>query len=112
MTANDALASYLGPELFYRLGWERLNQDQRDAILSVFRSGLNAGAASGAVVTIEEVLIDGRVIVCDDGSTWETGPAEAEVLEEWGEGALVAVHRGMLYRLDEWEAVEVEALQL
>ncbi len=112
MTANDALASYLGPELFYRLGWSELSIEQRDAILSVFRSGLNAGAASGSVVTIEEVLADGRVIVCDDGSTWETSPDEAEVLEDWGEGVLVAVHRGMLYKLDEWEAVEVEALQL
>jgi hypothetical protein len=112
MTANDALASHLGPELFYRLGWEALSTVQRDAILSVFRSGLNAGAASGAVVMIEEVLADGRVIVCDDGSTWETGPEEAETLEDWGEGALIAVHRGMLYKLDEWEAVEVEALRL
>jgi hypothetical protein len=112
MTANDALASHLGPELFYRLGWDRLSLDQRDAILSVFRSGLNAGAASGAVVTIEELLIDGRVVVCDDGSTWEACPNGAETIEDWGEGALVAVHRGMLYKLDEWEAVEVEALRL
>ena len=112
MTANDALASYLGPDLFVRLGWERLSLDQRDAILSVFRSGLNAGAASGAVMMIEELLIDGRVVVCDDGSTWETCPQGAEAIEEWGEGSLVAVHRGMLYKLDEWEAVAVEALQL
>lgn len=112
MTANDALASYLGPDLFCRLGWDRLSLDQRDAILSVFRSGLNAGAASGAVVTIEELMIDGRVVVCDDGSTWETCPKGAETIEEWGEGALVAVHRGMLYKLDEWEAVEVDPLQL
>jgi hypothetical protein len=112
MTANDALASYLGPDLFCRLGWDRLSLDQRDAILSVFRSGLNAGAASGAVVTIEELMIDGRVVVCDDGSTWETCPTGAETIEEWGEGALVAVHRGMLYKLDEWEAVEVDPLRL
>jgi hypothetical protein len=112
MTANDALASYLGPDLFLRLGWEKLSLEQQDAILSVFRSGLNAGAASGAVVTIEELLIDGRVVICDDGSTWEACPKGAETIEDWGEGALIAVHRGMLYKLDEWDAVEVEALQL
>jgi ferric-dicitrate binding protein FerR (iron transport regulator) len=112
MTVTDALASYLGPDVFGRLNWTHLSEVQRDAILSVFRSGLNAGASSGAIATIEEVLADGRVVICDDGSQWQTEEADADTVEDWGEGALVAVHRGMLYRLDEWEAVEVAPLQL
>src|SRR5262245_38263120 len=32
MTQNDALAAYLGPQLFARLEWSRLNDEQRDAI--------------------------------------------------------------------------------
>jgi ferric-dicitrate binding protein FerR (iron transport regulator) len=112
MTVTDAMSSFLGQDVFCRLGWDQLTPCQRDAILSVFRSGLNAGAASGAVLTIEEVLADGRVVLCDDGSQWETEGEDADTVEDWGEGALVAVHRGMLYRLDAWQAVEVEPLRL
>lgn len=112
MTATDAIASFLGQDVFCRLGWETLSQTQRDAILSVFRSGINAGAASGAVLTIEEVLADGRVVLCDDGSQWEAEGEDADTVEDWGEGALVAVHRGMLYRLDAWQAIEVAPLRL
>ena len=63
MTHNDALAAFLGPELFERLGWTRLSEEQRAAILSVFRVGINAGAASGTVVVIDAVLGEGRVVI-------------------------------------------------
>ena len=56
MTHNDALAAFLGPELFEELEWGRLNERQRAAILSVFRVGLGAGAQSGVVSTIDCVL--------------------------------------------------------
>lgn len=113
MTANDAMAALLGPDLFDRLGWTSLSEAQREAILGVFRSGLNFGAASGAVSTVERIAGDGRVLVCDDGTMWETvEDADAEQIVEWGEGVMVALHRGMAYRLDEWEAVEVDPLRL
>ena len=60
MTHNDALAAFLGPELFARLDWSLLSEAQRAAILSVFRVGICAGAASGTVAVIDEVLADGR----------------------------------------------------
>lgn len=112
MTEADALAAYLGPEVFDRLGWRALNDEQREAILSVFRLGLNAGAASGSVCAIDSVLARGRVVLCEDGSRWTARQkVDAEILEDWGEGALVAIHRGVLYKLDEYEAVEVEELR-
>lgn len=113
MTHHDALAAFLGPELFTRLDWSRLDTDQRDAILAVFRVGLNAGASSGSVSMIESVLAQGQVILCEDGTRWRAlGREDAQLVSDWGEGALVAVHRNLLYRLDDYEAVEVEALRL
>lgn len=113
MTHNDALAALLGPELFARLGWGELAQKQRDAILTVFRVGLNAGAASGSISTIDAVFGDGRVVVCEDGSHWAARDRDdAEMIADWGEGAMIAIHRGLIYRLDPYQAVEVEVLTL
>lgn len=113
MTQNDALAAYLGPELFERLDWSRLSDGQRDAILSVFRVGLGAGAQSGAVSTIDCVLGRGKVLICEDGSRWQACERDdAELIEDWGAGALVAVHRQLMYRLDPYQAAEVELLRL
>mgnify|MGYP001614761777 CR=1 FL=1 len=113
MTHNDALAAYLGPELFARLEWNRLTQQQREAILSVFRVGICAGAQSGVVSAIDTVVAEGRVLICEDGSRW-TALAEddAHLIEDWGEGALVAIHRGHIYRLDPSQSAEVEVLEL
>ena len=113
MTHNDALAALLGPELFARLEWSLLSEAQREAILSVFRVGLCAGAASGTVSVIESVLARGRIVLCEDGTQWEARARDdAEMIEDWGEGAMVAIHRGLVYRLDPYEAVEVETLTL
>lgn len=113
MTQNDALAAFLGPELFERLQWDRLNHQQRDAILSVFRVGLGAGVQSGAVSTIDAVLARGKVLICEDGSQWQTVEKDdAELVEDWGAGALVAIHRQLVYRLDPYQAAEVELLRL
>ncbi len=113
MTHNDALAAYLGPELFVRLDWDRLSPAQRDAILSVFRVGLGAGVQSGAVSTIDAVLARGRVLVCEDGSRWAAREKDdAELIEDWGAGAMVAIHRHLVYRLDPYQAAEVELLRL
>jgi hypothetical protein len=113
MTHNDALAAFLGPELFDRLDWARLTQEQREAILSVFRVGLGAGVQSGAVSTIDSVLARGKVVICDDGSQWAAREKDdAELIEDWGPGAMVAIHRQMIYRLDPYQAAEVELLRL
>ncbi len=113
MTQNDALAAMLGPELFERLQWERLSPQQRDAILSVFRVGIGAGVQSGSVSTIDAVLAHGKVLICEDGSHWQTLERDdAELVEDWGAGALVAIHRQLVYRLDPYQAAEVELLRL
>lgn len=113
MTHNDSLAAFLGPELFERLDWGRLSRTQRDAILSVFRVGLGAGAQSGVVSTVEAVLARGKVLICEDGSHWQARERDdAELLEDWGAGALVAIHRQLIYRLDPYQAAEVELLRL
>ncbi|MGE3142079.1 MAG: hypothetical protein AB7L65_02050 [Hyphomonadaceae bacterium] len=113
MTQNDALAAFLGPEIFNRLAWSRLNNEQREAILSVFRVGLNAGAASGSISMIEQLMAAGQVIFCEDGSRWRAmGRDDADLVSDWGEGALVAIHRNLIYRLDDYESVEVEPLRL
>lgn len=113
MTHNDALAAFLGPELFARLDWGRLSVAQRDAILSVFRVGLGAGAQSGAVSTIDTVLARGKVLVCEDGSQWAAREKDdAELIEDWGPGSMVAIHRQLIYRLDPYQAAEVELLRL
>jgi hypothetical protein len=113
MTHNDALAAFLGPELFERLEWGRLSDGQREAILSVFRVGLGAGAQSGAVSMIDSVLARGRVLICEDGSRWQAcARDDAQLLEDWGAGALVAIHRHLVYRLDPYEAAEVQLLRL
>jgi hypothetical protein len=113
MTQNDALAAYLGPELFERLVWGHLSDAQRDAILSVFRVGLGAGAQSGAVSSIDVVLGQGKVLICEDGSRWQARERDdAELIEDWGAGALVAVYRQLMYRLDPYQAAEVELLRL
>lgn len=113
MTHNDALAAYLGPELFERLGWGQLSAEQREAILSVFRVGLGAGAQSGVVSTIDSVLARGKVVICEDGTRWAARERDdADLFEDWGEGALVAIHRQMIYRLDPYQAAEVELLRL
>ena len=113
MTHNDALAALLGPDLFTRLRWDALSEEQRDAILSVFRVGLNAGAASGSICLIDEVIGEGRVLICEDGSQWAASAEnDAEMIQDWGEGAMVAIHRGLVYKLDPYEAAEVEMLSL
>jgi len=113
MTHNDALAAYLGPELFERLQWRSLSPEQREAILSVFRVGLSAGAQSGVVSTIDCVLGGGKVVICEDGTRWQARERDdAEMIEDWGAGALVAVHRRLLYRLDPYQAAGVELLRL
>jgi hypothetical protein len=113
MTQNDALVALLGPELFDRLDWGRLSEQQRDAILSVFRVGLGAGAQSGAVSTIDAVLARGRVLICEDGSRWQARDHDdAELIEDWGAGSLVAIYRQLVYRLDPYQAAEVELLRL
>jgi hypothetical protein len=113
MTQNDALASFLGPELFERLDWGRLSETQRDAILSVFRVGLGAGAQSGVVSSIDAVLGRGKVLICEDGSRWQARERDdAELIEDWGAGSLVAIYRQLMYRLDPYQAAEVELLRL
>jgi hypothetical protein len=113
MTQNDALAAFLGPEIFERLDWRRLSVAQREAILSVFRVGIGAGAQSGAVSMIDCVLGEGRVIICEDGSRWAAREKDdAELIEDWGAGAMVAIHRQLIYRLDPYQAAEVELLRL
>src|SRR5262245_43777163 len=113
MTHNDALAALLGPELFDRLGWHDLSERQREAILAVFRVGICAGAQSGTVATVDEVLAEGRVLLCEDGSRWAAfADDDAEVIESWNAGELVAIHKGMIYRLDPYQAAEVEVLTL
>lgn len=113
MTHNDALAAFLGPELFARLEWSRLSIEQREAILSVFRVGICAGAASGVVSVIDEVHAEGRVVLCEDGSHWAAcAEDDAHLFEDWGEGAMIAIHRGLAYRLDPADAAEVEPLAL
>ncbi|MEZ6024018.1 MAG: hypothetical protein R3C16_11535 [Hyphomonadaceae bacterium] len=113
MTHNDALAALLGPELFERLQWSRLSEEQRDAILSVFRVGLGAGAQSGVVSTIDCVLGEGRVMICEDGTRWSAiARDDAEMIEDWGAGSLVAIYRQLIYRLDPYQAVEVAPLRL
>lgn len=113
MTQNDALADFLGPELFEQLDWLRLSEPQRAAILSVFRVGLGAGAQSGVVSTIDCVLARGRVLICDDGTRWAARELDdAELIEDWGAGAMVAIHRHLIYRLDPYQAAEVELLRL
>jgi hypothetical protein len=113
MTHNDALAALLGPELFERLHWRTLSLEQREAILSVFRVGLSAGVQSGAVSTIDCVLGGGRVLICEDGSRWQARERDdAEMIEDWGAGALVAIHRQLIYKLDPYQAAEVELLRL
>lgn len=113
VTHNDALAALLGPELFAQLAWSELCEAQREAILSVFRVGINAGAASGVVSTIESVVGNGRIMICEDGSRWAARERDdAEMIEDWGDGALVAIHRGLVYKLDPYQAVEVDDLVL
>jgi hypothetical protein len=113
MTHNDAIAAFLGPDLFTRLEWQALSEAQREAILSVFRVGISAGAASGSVSVIDSVLADGRVVICEDGSHWEARARDdAELIEDWGEGAMVAIHHGMVYRLDPHQAAQVDLLRL
>lgn len=113
MTQNDALAAYLGPEIFDRLEWSRLTLGQRDAILSVFRVGLGAGAQSGVVSTVDTVLAQGRVLICEDGTRWQAREQDdAELIDDWGEGALVAIHHQLIYRLDPYQAAQVDLLRL
>ena len=113
MTQNDALAAFLGPELFERLDWGRLSLAQRDAILSVFRVGLGAGAQSGVVSTVDCVLGRGRVLICEDGTRWQARDRDdAELIDDWGVGQLVAIHHQLIYRLDPYQAAEVELLRL
>lgn len=113
MTKNDALAAFLGPELFDELNWGTLSEGQREAILGVFRVGIGAGAQSGTVATIDLVLGDGRAMICEDGSRWAAvAEDDAELIEDWGAGAMVAIHKGLVYRLDPYQAAEVELLQL
>lgn len=113
MTHNDALAAFLGPELFDQLDWLRLSENQRAAILSVFRVGLGAGAQSGVVSTIDAVLARGKVVICEDGTRWAAREwDDAELIEDWGAGAMVAIHRQLIYRLDPYQAAEVELLRL
>ncbi len=113
MTQNDAMAAYLGPDLFGRLDWGCLSVDQRDAVLGVFRAGLSAGAQSGTVSAIDAVLARGRVLICEDGTRWAARERDdAELIEDWGAGALVAIHRHLVYRLDPYQAAEVEMLPL
>jgi hypothetical protein len=113
MTQNDALAAYLGPEIFERLEWSRLSEGQRDAILSVFRVGLGAGAQSGVVSTVDCVLARGRVLVCEDGTRWQARHRDdAELIDDWGVGSLVAIHHQLIYRLDPYQAAEVDLLRL
>ena len=113
MTHNDALAAMLGPELFERLNWGQLSDEQREAILSVFRVGLSAGVQSGSVSMIDAVLARGQVVICEDGSRWQARERDdAELIEDWGAGALVAIHHQLIYRLDPYQAAEVELLRL
>ncbi len=113
MTPFEAMADVVGQEVFARLNWTCLSPEQREAVFAIFRQGLNVGASSGAVAAIEDVIADGRVVLCDDGTLWETEvEQDADLVEEWGEGALVAIHRGRLYRLMDGDSVDVEPLRL
>ncbi|HVY84475.1 MAG TPA: hypothetical protein VG943_05045 [Caulobacterales bacterium] len=113
MTHNDALVAFLGIDLFERLEWAQLTDAQREAILSVFRVGICAGAQSGVVSVIDSVLAEGRIVICEDGSRWAArADDDAQMFEDWGEGAMIAIHRGLVYRLDPYEAAEVEVLAL
>jgi hypothetical protein len=65
------------------------------------------------VSTIDCVLGGGQIVICDDGTRWSAvARDDAEMIEDWGAGALIAVHRQLLYRIDPFQAAEVELLRL
>lgn len=62
---------------------------------------------------MNSVLGRGKIIICEDGSRWAARERDdAELIEDWGAGALVAIHRQLIYRLDPYQAAEVDVLRL
>jgi len=53
------------------------------------------------------------VLICEDGSQWQARERDdAEIIEDWGAGQLIAIHHHMAYKLDPYQAAEVELLRL
>lgn len=56
---------------------------------------------------IDEVKYDGHLIILDDGSRWEVDDLDTSVASLWGVGDRVVVLESEMYKLDDFEKVQV-----
>jgi hypothetical protein len=89
-----------------RIGVASLSPAQREALA---QWGMRMyGLGQHTVADIEEVKYDGRLIILDDGTRWEVNSTDSSTAEMWSVGDKVVVINDEMYKLDEFEMVNVE----
>jgi len=85
-------------------GIEKLNESEKQALKNWFFR-LNS-ILSPKIAKIEKIKYDGKLIILDDGSRYES--EDEYTSDMWFEGDKVLVDNGEMYKLDDLEMINVE----
>ncbi len=100
----NKLESLMKEEEINSCGVEKLSESEREALKNwFFRLHF---ALSPKIAEIEKIKYDGKLIILDDGSKYESG--DEYTSDNWFEGDKVLVNDDEMYRLQDLEMVNVE----
>jgi hypothetical protein len=89
---------------YHAKGVEKLSESEREVLKNwFFRLHF---ALSPKIAEIEKIKYDGKLIILDDGSKYESG--DEYTSDNWFEGDKVLVNDDEMYRLEDLEMVNVE----
>lgn len=98
------LESWMREEELNSCGIKKLTKEEKDSLLNWFFR-LNK-VISPKIAEIEKIKYDGKLIILDDGSRYES--QDEYTSDSWFEGDKVLIVDDEMYKLDELEMVNIE----
>lgn len=99
------LEGYFTPEQRSLLWIDSYNQEQAEALMNVLLYQYSIGQHKD--LRISEVKYDGKLIILDDMSRWEVDSSDSYQSDTWLPDDQVVVIYGEMFKLDEFEKVQV-----
>lgn len=88
-----------------RIGWSGLSLAQQEAIGEFGLHMYSLG--SPKVADIDEIKYDGRLIILDDGTSWEVSSLDVNEVDLWSPFGKVVVLDDVMYCLDDADHADV-----
>ncbi|HFU76689.1 MAG TPA: hypothetical protein ENK66_10635 [Arcobacter sp.] len=102
---KEQLKSWMGDKEFLLLNIDEMNEQQINVL---YDWGLKMfGLGQYIVADIDDVKLDGRLIILDDGTYWEVDEFDIYTSNMWSFTDKVVVIDDEMYKLDDMEKVSV-----